>query len=106
MDHPLLYTRPVGRSNPVSKLALIAIANITGIGGWSDAMERTKAFVAELTLDEKADMVTGTPGPCNSNIVAIPRLGFPDLYFQDGPLAVRIAYYAPAFPAGVAAAAS
>lgn len=51
-------------------------------------------------------MVTGTPGPCVGNIVAIPRLGFPGLCLQDGPLAIRVADYASVFPAGVSTAAS
>jgi len=69
-------------------------------------LAKAKAFVAQLTADEKADMVTGTPGPCVGNIVAIPRLGFPGLCLQDGPLAIRVADYASVFPAGVSTAAS
>jgi beta-glucosidase len=38
--------------------------------------------------------------------VAIPRLGFPGLCLQDGPLAIRVADYASVFPAGVSTAAS
>ena len=51
-------------------------------------------------------MMTGTPGPCVGNIVAIPRLGFNGLCLQDGPLAIRVADYASVFPAGVSTAAS
>lgn len=51
-------------------------------------------------------MVTGTPGPCVGNIVAIERLGFPGLCLQDGPLAIRVADFASVFPAGVSTAAS
>lgn len=69
-------------------------------------MIKAKAFVSELTLEEKSGMVTGTPGPCVGNIVAIPRLGFPGLCLQDGPLAIRVVDYASVFPAGVSAAAS
>ncbi|KAH8897404.1 beta-glucosidase-related glycosidase [Thozetella sp. PMI_491] len=77
-----------------------------GAGGWEDALVKAKAFVAQLTLDEKADMVTGQPGPCVGNIVAIPRLGFQGLCLQDGPLAIRVADYASTFQAGVTAASS
>ena len=49
-------------------------------------------------------MVTGQPGPCVGNIVALPRLGFPGLCLQDGPLAIRVADYASVFSAGVSAA--
>jgi len=69
-------------------------------------MEKAKAFLAQLTLEEKSDMVSGNPGPCVGNIVAIPRLGFSGLCLQDGPLAIRVADYASVFSAGVSAGAS
>jgi beta-glucosidase len=62
--------------------------------------------VAQLTTEEKADMVTGQAGPCVGNIVAIPRLGFGGLCLQDGPLAIRVADYASVFSAGVSAGAT
>jgi beta-glucosidase len=76
------------------------------VGGWEEAITKAKAFVAQLTLDEKADMVTGQAGPCVGNIVAIPRLGFNGLCLHDGPLAIRVADYASVFQAGVSAAAT
>jgi beta-glucosidase len=84
---------------------LISItANATSSGNWEEAFVRAHEFVAKLTVDEKADMVTGQPGPCVGNIVAIPRLGFPGLCLQDGPLAIRVADYASVFAAGVTVA--
>ncbi|KAL4862485.1 hypothetical protein BDV12DRAFT_207188 [Aspergillus spectabilis] len=77
--------------------------NATG-DGWEEAFARAQEFVAQLTLDEKADMVTGQYGPCVGNIVAIPRLNFPGLCLQDGPLSIRVADYASVFPAGVTVA--
>ncbi|KAG9238928.1 glycosyl hydrolase family 3 N terminal domain-containing protein [Amylocarpus encephaloides] len=74
--------------------------------GWEAALDKAKAFVAQLTPQEKDDMVTGTPGPCVGNIVPIPRLGFNGLCLQDGPLAIRVADYASVFPAGVSTAAT
>lgn len=40
------------------------------------------------------------------NIAGIPRLGFPGICLQDGPLAIRLADYASVFPAGLTVAAS
>ncbi|KAI6784988.1 uncharacterized protein J7T54_008082 [Emericellopsis cladophorae] len=80
--------------------------NATGTGGWEEAVAKARDFVSQLTLEEKADMVTGTPGPCVGNIVAIPRLGFKGLCLHDGPLAIRVADYASVFQAGVSAAAT
>ena len=79
---------------------------MTGSGGWEDALARAREFVAQLTSDEKANMVTGRPGPCVGNILAIPRLGFGGLCLHDGPLAIRVADYASVFPAGVSVAAT
>ncbi|KAI5921197.1 beta-glucosidase-related glycosidase [Camillea tinctor] len=87
-----------------SSPAVLPSPNITGVGGWEDAMAKAKAFVALLTLEEKKDMVTGTSGPCVGNIIAIPRVGFPGLCLQDGPLSIRVADYASVFEAGVTAA--
>ncbi|KAK7415694.1 hypothetical protein QQX98_005729 [Neonectria punicea] len=85
--------------------AVLPSPNATGTN-WETAFEKAKQFVALLTLSEKADMVTGTPGPCVGNIVPIPRLGFGGLCLQDGPLSIRVADYASVFSAGVSAASS
>ena len=79
-------------------------ANATGVGGWEDAVVRAKAFVAQLTLEEKSRMVTGQPGPCVGNIEPVERLGFNGLCLQDGPLSNRVADYVSVFSAGVSAA--
>jgi hypothetical protein len=34
-------------------------ARISDANGWQDGLEKARAFVAELTLQEKSDMVTG-----------------------------------------------
>ncbi|KAF2770508.1 hypothetical protein EJ03DRAFT_360520 [Teratosphaeria nubilosa] len=77
----------------------------TGLG-WEAAFERASNFVNQLTLAEKVELVTGTPGPCVGNIAPIPRLGFNGLCLHDGPLGIRQATYASVFPAGISVAAS
>lgn len=89
-----------------SSPAVYPSPNITGVGGWEAALQKARAFVAQLTTEEKADMVTGQAGPCVGNIVAIPRLGFNGLCLQDGPLAIRVADFASVFAAGVSTGAS
>lgn len=74
--------------------------------GWEEAFAQAAAFVSELTLEEKATLVTGTTGPCVGNIGSVPRLGFEGLCLQDGPLSIRQADYASVFPAGLTVAAS
>ncbi|KAI7662961.1 putative beta-glucosidase [Hortaea werneckii] len=78
--------------------------NMTGNGGWDEAFQRAQAFVDQLTVEEKALMVTGAEGPCVGNIQPIERLGFNGLCLQDGPLSIRYADYASVFSAGVSAA--
>lgn len=80
--------------------------NATGVGGWEAALAKAKGFIAQLSLEEKAGMVTGTPGPCVGNIAPIPRLNFSGLCLQDGPLAIRQAVLASVFPAQLSVAAS
>lgn len=69
-------------------------------------MAKAKVFIALLTVEEKAWMVTGAPGPCVGNIAPIPRVGFPGMCLQDGPLGIRAVDFASVFPAGITVAAS
>lgn len=98
---------------------------ISGAGGWDAALEKAQTFLAELTTEERAQLVTGTrrlhshkstafeeltsigtSGPCVGNIGSIQRLNFTGLCLQDGPLAIRQAIYVSVFSAGLSAAAS
>jgi len=40
-------------------------------------------------------------GPCVGNTGPVPRLGFPSLCLQDGPLGVRFADKITSWPAGI-----
>ncbi|KXT05832.1 hypothetical protein AC578_1018 [Pseudocercospora eumusae] len=77
-----------------------------GTGWETSSFQQAKAFVSNLTLEEKIQIITGTSGPCVGNIAPIPRLEFSGLCLQDGPLAIRQADYASVFPAGLTVAAS
>ncbi|OUM67453.1 glycoside hydrolase family 3 protein, partial [Piromyces sp. E2] len=71
---------------------------------WSESEDLAKAFVAEMTLDEKINMVTGSGnsfGPCIGYVPPIERLGFKGLCLQDGPAGVRAAKHATTFPSGL-----
>ncbi|KAL7756847.1 hypothetical protein ACKLNR_013840 [Fusarium oxysporum f. sp. zingiberi] len=78
----------------------------TSGAGWKEAYDKARDFVAELTLEEKSDMVTGVLGPCIGNIYPIPRLNFSGLCLHDGPVAIRAVDYSSTFPSGVTVAAS
>ncbi|TVY49032.1 putative beta-glucosidase G [Lachnellula occidentalis] len=70
------------------------------------AINKANKFVSELTLTEKAGMVTGVNGVCTGNIAPIERIGFPGLCVLDGPAAVNPGDLVSVFPAGLTTAAS
>jgi beta-glucosidase len=67
--------------------------NISGDGGWDDALAKARAFVGKLTLAEKINITTGVDvqDRCVGNTGSIPRLGFRELCLEDSPLGVRFA---------------
>lgn len=74
--------------------------------GWEEGLQKARNFVSQLTLQEKAMMVTGVPGPCVGNIYPIDRLNFTGLCLHDGPQAIRVQNMASVFAAGVTVASS
>lgn len=71
---------------------------------WSESEDLANAFVEQMTLDEKINMVTGSGnsfGPCIGYVSPIERLGFKGLCLQDGPAGVRSASPSTGFPAGL-----
>ncbi|KAL1649924.1 hypothetical protein SLS58_001300 [Diplodia intermedia] len=73
-------------------------------GGWDAAYVKSEAALAQLTQDEKVGIVTGVGwqnGPCVGNTSPVPKIGYPSLCMQDGPLGIRFAQGVTAFPAGV-----
>jgi hypothetical protein len=104
-----LSTHLVSSQSVLTQLSIrsdLLLARISNETSWKDGLEKARAFVAELTLQEKADMVTGQPGPCVGNIYPIPRLNFGGLCLQDGPASLRTADLVSAFPGGVTIASS
>lgn len=81
---------PAGYEEWTSPLVLPA-KPITGDGDWSAAYAKAKAFVGQLTLEEKVNLTTGTDTTdrCVGNTGQIPRLGFKGLCLEDSPLGVR-----------------
>jgi hypothetical protein len=83
--------------------AVFPSPNVTTGGDWTSAVERARAFVAGLTLEEKVNITTGVDvyGRCVGNTGTIPRLKFEGFCLHDSPLGVRSADYVSAFPAGL-----
>ncbi|KAL1306407.1 hypothetical protein AAFC00_005113 [Neodothiora populina] len=80
-----------------------------GLDDWADAYEKARAFVSQLTLEEKVNLTTGTGwelDSCVGQTGSIPRLGFKALCLQDSPTGVRDTDFNSVFPAGVNAAAA
>ncbi|KAF2202130.1 beta-glucosidase 1 precursor [Delitschia confertaspora ATCC 74209] len=71
---------------------------------WGKSYEKAAELVKQMTLVEKVNVTTGTGWSmqmCVGNTGPVPRLKFPSLCLQDGPLGLRFADNATAFPAGV-----
>lgn len=80
-----------------------------GKGDWAGAYAQAKAFVSQLTLEEKVNLTTGTGWEldrCVGQTGSIPRLGFRAMCLQDSPVGVRDTDFNSVFPAGVNVAAS
>jgi beta-glucosidase len=71
---------------------------------WADSYRKAAKLVSQMTLVEKVNITTGVGwmmGLCVGNTGPVPRLGFPSLCLQDGPLGIRFADNITAFPAGI-----
>ncbi|KAI0397051.1 glycoside hydrolase family 3 protein [Xylariaceae sp. FL0594] len=72
---------------------------------WSDAYDKAVALVSQMNIAEKVNITGGTGlfmvRRCVGNTGSVPRLGFPSLCLQDGPLGVRTTGNITAFPAGI-----
>jgi len=80
----------------------------TPLGGtvsqWAESYKKAEALVAKMTLPEKVNITTGTGwsmGLAVGNTGPAISVGFPGLALQDGPLGLRFADNATAFPAGI-----
>ncbi|TKA79833.1 hypothetical protein B0A55_02785 [Friedmanniomyces simplex] len=80
-----------------------------GRGDWATAYTKARAFVRQLTLEEKVNLTTGTGWEldrCVGQTGSIPRLAFRALCLQDSPVGVRDTDFNSVFPAGVNVAAT
>ncbi|KAI6838998.1 glycoside hydrolase family 3 protein [Hortaea werneckii] len=71
---------------------------------WADSYKKAADLVRQMTLVEKVNVTTGTGWSmdlCVGNTGQVPRLDFPSLCLQDGPLGLRFADNATAWPAGI-----
>ncbi|KAF2095993.1 beta-glucosidase [Rhizodiscina lignyota] len=74
-----------------------------GYGNWSEAYEKARAFVCDLTLTEKVNLTTahGTGVAVGYSFGVIPRKGFRGLAWDDSPTGVRGSDYSSAGAAGL-----
>lgn len=71
---------------------------------WAESYEKAAKLVSKMTLPEKVNLTTGTGwsmGLAVGNTGPAVHVGFPGLALQDGPLGIRMADNATAFPAGI-----
>ncbi|GKZ31987.1 hypothetical protein AbraIFM66950_001004 [Aspergillus brasiliensis] len=80
----------------------------TGTGSWAAAYEKAKAFVSQLTDEEKVNLTAGVSSKtgCSGFIAEIPRLNFPGLCVSDASNGLRGTDYVNGWSSGVHVGAS
>ena len=74
---------------------------------WTQAITMAKAFVAQLSLEEKCHLTAGVGGPCGGNIPSVPRMNLSSFCLQDAPSGVGDGVlYSTAFVGGIHIAAT
>ncbi len=71
---------------------------------WEESYRKAATMVSKMSLTEKVNITTGTGWSqdlCVGNTAPANSAGFPPLCLQDGPLGIRFADHATAWPAGV-----
>ncbi|KAL9135722.1 MAG: hypothetical protein Q9175_003078 [Cornicularia normoerica] len=71
---------------------------------WEESYKKAAAMVSKMSLVEKVNVTTGTGWSqdlCVGNTAPASNAGFPPLCLQDGPLGIRFADHATAWPAGI-----
>ena len=48
-------------------------------GKWSDAYEKASNIVGQMSVKEKAELITSVSGPCVGNSPGVERLGIPKI---------------------------
>ncbi|KAF2837832.1 glycoside hydrolase family 3 protein [Patellaria atrata CBS 101060] len=74
------------------------------LSDWSESYAKAVRLVTNMTLAEKVNITAGTGifmGRCVGNTGSAPRVRFPQLCLQDGPLGIRNTDHNTAFPAGI-----
>ncbi|KAL3261996.1 hypothetical protein ABHI18_003180 [Aspergillus niger] len=80
----------------------------TGTGSWASAYDKAKAFVAQLTDDEKVNLTAGVSSKtgCSGFIAEIPRLNFTGLCVSDASNGLRGTDYVNGWSSGIHVGAS
>ena len=79
------------------------IANGSGTGDWATAYTKARAFVAQLSVEEKVNLTAGVPPPngCSGFIPPITRVNFPGLCLSDAGNGLRSADFVSGWPSGI-----
>ncbi|KAL4933252.1 beta-glucosidase [Aspergillus undulatus] len=80
----------------------------TGAGNWASAFEKARAFVAQLSDDEKVNFTAGVTSDtsCSGWIQGVDRLGFPGICMSDAGNGLRGSDYVNAWTSEISVGAS
>jgi beta-glucosidase len=103
-----------GSEHPQSDAGSLSTKGVeaTPQGTWQAAYVKARRYVANFSLEERVNLVTGVgwnvgPAPhCVGNIASNGRVAFPGLCLEDSPLGVRFADLVSVFPSGISTAAT
>ncbi|TIB80933.1 glycoside hydrolase [Wallemia mellicola] len=73
---------------------------------WADAFKQAEEIVSQMSIEEKAALITSQEGRCVGTSAGAERLGIPQLCMMDGPTGPRPIKGISQFPVGQAAAAT
>lgn len=100
---PCMFTSNDGHT---VRSSMFFLDNATGGKAWQSAFTKASKLVAQMTLDEKANLTSGVTGRCAGTLGSVERLGIPSFCLQDGPAGVRPVHGVSQFPAGLTTAAT
>ncbi|TIC13452.1 glycoside hydrolase [Wallemia mellicola] len=92
--------------NPNNDNSIYPWPNANGGKAWSEAFKKAEDIVSQMSIEEKASLITSHEGRCVGTSPGVERFGIPQLCLMDGPTGPRPMKGVSQYPAGQTAAAT